>query len=122
MEEHDPLKDLVDDATFDFTMGDESLAIEKLEKASEEHPKFFGIWHALAEMHYSLKDFDAALAAAEAAYAINSDDLFINTTLSRVWLEKGSKEKAELFGAQAKMQGWKEQLINPDEANSGINL
>lgn len=122
MEDCDPLKDLVDEATFDFTMGEESLAINKLESASKENPDSFAVWHALAEMRYSLKNYDDALLAAESAHAINPDDLFLNTTLSRIWLEKGSKEKAELFGANAKMQGWKEQLKNPEEANSGINL
>jgi hypothetical protein len=36
--------------------------------------------------------------------------LFINTTLSRVWMERGDKAAAEHFGARAKVLGWKEQL------------
>ena len=60
--------------------------------------------------NFSLRRFDAALAAAERAHALRPDDLFINTTLSRVWMEKGDKAKAEHFGAQAKIQSWKEQL------------
>ena len=31
-------------------------------------------------------------------------------------MEKGDKARAEHFGAQAKIQGWKEQLKNPGEA------
>ena len=41
-------------------------------------------------------------------------DLFINTTLSRIWMEQGDKAKAEHFGAQAKIQSWKEQLKSPE--------
>ena len=57
----------------------------------------------------------STLAAAEKAHALRSDDLFINTTLSRIWMERGDKARAEHFGAQAKIQSWKEQLKNPSE-------
>jgi hypothetical protein len=39
--------------------------------------------------------------------------LFINTTLSRIWMERGDKARAEHFGAQAKILSWKDQLKNP---------
>jgi hypothetical protein len=42
-------------------------------------------------------------------------DLFINTTLSRIWMERGDKPKAEHFGAQAKIGSWRDQLKNPGE-------
>ncbi len=69
----------------------------------------------LAEINFSLRRLDAALAAAERAHALRPDDLFINTSLSRIWMEKGDKAKAEHYGAQAKIQGWKEQLKNPEK-------
>ena len=46
-------------------------------------------------------------------HALRPADLFINTTLSRIWMELGDKPKAEHFGAQARMAGWKEELKNP---------
>jgi hypothetical protein len=67
----------------------------------------------LAEVNFSLRRLDAALAAAEKAHALRPGDLFINTTLSRIWMERGDKPRAEHFGAQAKIQSWKEQLKNP---------
>jgi cytochrome c-type biogenesis protein CcmH/NrfG len=106
----DDITDLIEDATFEFTMGDHASAIEKLDAAIARSPGRFDAWHALAEIKFSLRDLDGALAAAEAAHRIQPDDLFVNTTLSRVWMERGDKEAAERFGARAKVLGWKEQL------------
>jgi predicted Zn-dependent protease len=106
----DELQTLIEDATFDHATGDEEAALAKLARATEAAPGSFEAWHAMAEINFSLKRFDAALAAAERAHALRPGDLFINTSLSRIWMEKGDKARAEHFGAQAKIQGWKEQL------------
>ena len=112
----------IEDATFDFTMGDAPIAISKLENLLESHPESFTAWHALCEIRYSEKQYAEALQAAEKAHALDPDDLFINTSLSRIWLELGSKEKAEHFGAQAKIADWKEQLMNPDQTKTGLDV
>ena len=106
----DELQTLIEDATADFALGDSATAITKLTRATAAAPSSFEAWHALAEVHFSLRQLDPALAAAEQAHRIRPDDLFINTTLSRIWMERGDKARAEHFGAQAKIQGWKEQL------------
>lgn len=106
----DELQTLLEDASFDHATGDSEGALAKLTRATEASPGCFDAWHALAEINFGLRRFDAALAAAERAHALRPDDLFINTTLSRVWMEKGDKAKAEHFGAQARIQTWKEQL------------
>ncbi len=113
---------IVEDATFDFTMGDAQSALSKLTTAIEEHPDAFEAWHALCEIYYSEKRYDEALDAAEKAHALRPNDLFINTSLSRIWLEKGSKEKAESFGAQARMADWKQQLAHPKSTGEGTPL
>jgi len=115
-------KSVIEDATFDFTMGDSGQAIAKLEALLESQPESFAAWHALCEIRYSEKAYPEALEAAEKAHALNPDDLFINTSLSRIWLELGSKEKAEHFGAQAKIADWKEQLKNPDNVETGLDV
>ena len=97
----DELQTLIEDATADYAIGASDSALEKQ------------AWHALAEVNFSLRKLDAALAAAEHAHALRPGDLFINTTLSRIWMERGDKSRAEHFGAQAKIQSWKEQLKNP---------
>ena len=110
------IQHLIEDATFDYTLGEHDSALTKLARATGIQPQAFEAWHALAEINFSLRRFDDALLAAEKAHALRPDDLFINTTLSRIWMEKGDKAKAEHFGAQAKIQGWKEQIKNPGSA------
>ncbi len=114
------IQSVIEDATFDYTMGDSEAALAKLGRAAAAAPESFEVWHALAEINFSLRRLDPALAAAEKAYALRLDDLFINTTLSRVWMEKGDKAMAEKFGAQAKILGWKDQLRNPTASDGGI--
>jgi Flp pilus assembly protein TadD len=101
---------LVEDATYDHAMGDGEGALAKLARAAAAAPESFEAWHATAEINFALRRFQAALAAAERAHEIRPNDLFINTTLSRVWMELGDKAKAEHFGAQAKIQSWKDEL------------
>ncbi len=113
------IESLIEEATFDYTMGDHEAALAKLTRATGVAPDSFEAWHALAEINFSLRRLDDALAAAEKAHAVRPDDLFINTTLSRIWMEKGDKATAEKFGAQAKILSWKDQLKNP-EAKDGL--
>lgn len=110
----DELQHLIEEATFDYTMGETDTAVAKLARATAAAPDSFEAWHALAEINFSARRFDAALAAAEKAHTLRPQDLFINTTLSRIWMEKGDKPKAEHFGAQAKIHSWREQLKNPE--------
>jgi predicted Zn-dependent protease len=112
----DQLQSLIEDATADYALGESDAALVKLARATAAAPDSFEAWHALAEVNFSLRLLDAALAAAEKAHALRSGDLFINTTLSRIWMERGDKARAEHFGAQAKIQSWKDQLKNPDHS------
>jgi predicted Zn-dependent protease len=109
----DELQTLIEDATADYALGDSDSALAKLNRATATAPASFEAWHALAEVNFSLRKLDAALAAAERAHALHPADLFINTTLSRIWMERGDKARAEHFGAQAKIADWKEQLKTP---------
>lgn len=116
----DEIQHLIEDATFDYTMGDNEAALAKLARATTAAPASFEAWHALAEIHFSLRHFDEALLAANQAHAVRPEDLFINTTLSRIWMEKGDKPMAEKYGAQAKILSWKDQLKNPEAAKEGL--
>ena len=115
----DELQSLIEEATYDFTMGDAEPALAKLERATAEAPGSAEAWHALAEVNLSLRRLDPALAAAERARALQPGDILISATLSRVWMERGDKAKAEHFGAQARIQGWKEELKSPDQPDAG---
>jgi Flp pilus assembly protein TadD len=109
----DELQTLIEEATADYALGESDAALAKLNRATTVAPDAFEAWHALAEVNFSLRRLDGALAAAERAHALRPDDLFLNTTLSRIWMERGDKARAEHFGAQAKIQSWKDQLKNP---------
>jgi predicted Zn-dependent protease len=117
----DELQTLIEDATADYALGDAEAALAKLGRATAEAPESFEAWHALAEVNFSLRRLDEALRAGEKAHALRPADLFINTTLSRIWMERGDKPKAEHFGAQARIQSWKEQLKEPPPASPGKN-
>jgi cytochrome c-type biogenesis protein CcmH/NrfG len=114
------LQTLIEDATFDHAMGDTAAATAKLERAATAAPASFEAWHALAEIRFAARLLDPALDAAQHAHVLRPDDLFINTTLSRIWMEKGDKPMAEKFGAQAKILGWKDQLQNPAAHQGGL--
>lgn len=117
--QNQPQKDprtLVEEATFDFAMGDSDAAIAKLRSALEIAPDSFEAWHALTEIELARGNLDAALAAGEKAVAIRPDDIHIHTSLSRIWVSKGDKAKAEHYGAQARILGWKEQINTTDDA------
>lgn len=101
---------LVDDATFEFTMGDHKAALGKLEQAVKLDPACFAAWHAMAEIHFDKGDYNAALEAGTVAVGLKEDDTHIHTSLSRIWMELGNKEEAEKHGARARVLGWKEQL------------
>ena len=112
----DELQTLIEDATADYALGETDSALAKLARATAASPQSFEAWHALAEVNFSARQLDAALAAGERAHALRPADLFINTTLSRIWMERGDKARAEHFGAQAKIADWKEQLKAPRAA------
>lgn len=114
----DELQTLIEDATADYALGETDAALGKLARATSAAPDSFEAWHALAEVNFSLRRLDAALAAAEQAHRLQPGDLFINTTLSRIWMERGDKARAEHFGAQAKIQSWKEQLRTPADGSA----
>jgi Flp pilus assembly protein TadD len=113
------LQTLVEDATFDHVTGDSAAALEKLGRATSQHPESAEAWHATAEINLGLRRLDEALSAAEKAHALRRTDPLIIASLSRIWMERGDKAKAEHFGAMARMQGWKDELSSPPPPDAG---
>ena len=109
------IQDRIDDATYDFTLGESNTAISKLNKITQLHPESFSAWLALAEVLFSEKQYQLSLQAAEHALALNPKDIHINTSLSRIWVARGDKEKAEHYNAQVRMLSWKNELNNSTE-------
>lgn len=111
------VRDLIDEATFEFTLGNHTVALAHLDRALEIAPDTFDAWLARAEVLFDQRSLDEALAAAERALQLRPEDVHANTTLSRVWMERGNKEQAEHFGAQARMMGWKAELKGTNESD-----
>ncbi len=112
----DELQALIEDATFDYVSGDPEVALEKLGRATQASPDSFEAWHAAAEINLALRRLDAALSAGERALALRRADPLAIATLSRTWMERGDKAKAEHYGAMARVQSWKEELSSPPAA------
>jgi Flp pilus assembly protein TadD len=115
----DELQGLIEEATFDYVSGDAPAALAKLGRATAEAPESFEAWHAVAEINLSLRRLDEALAAGEKAHALRKSDPLVIATLSRTWMERGDKAKAEHYGAMARVQGWKEELSAPPQPDAG---
>jgi Flp pilus assembly protein TadD len=115
----DELQALIDDATYDYVTGDTARALEKLGRATAGAPESFEAWHALAEINLGLRRLDEALAAGERAHALRKSDPLVIATLSRTWMERGDKARAEQYGAMARVQGWKEELSSPARPDAG---
>jgi predicted Zn-dependent protease len=112
----------IEEAIFNYTIGENSQAKESLQELLKSHPNETEAWHALSEILWSEKDYTAALKAAEEALKLKPDDLHINTTLSRIWVQIGDQKQAEHYNAQARMLGWKETLKKPaEEEDSSLN-
>ena len=74
MNNHD-VQSIVEDATLDFTLGDNKSAIKKLDEAINVNSQSFEAWHALAEIYFSDKFYDRALHAAKKAYKLKPKDI-----------------------------------------------
>lgn len=110
---------LTDEAAYDFAIGDEAAALAKLDAAVTIDPTCFEAWLAKAEVHFSLRQLDAALAAGECAVKLRPKDIHVHTSLSRIWMERGDKTQAEHHGAQARVLGWGDQLKEPEGGQPG---
>ena len=100
-------------------MGDEALALQKLAQAVALDPTNFAAWLAKAEVHFALRQWDEALRAGEMALSLQPKDIHVHTSLSRIWMERGDKTKAEHHGAQARILGWGQQLKEPEGKQPG---
>ena len=113
-------QDIVDEATFEFTMGDHDKAIDLLTQLIKDDKNCFEAHHALAEIYFDQGDYKSAREAGEAALKIREDDIHLHTTMSRIWMESGDKDEAEKHGARARVLGWKEQLKSPPDSKDDM--
>ena len=108
-------------AILDFTMGDYGTALAKLDQVLQSEAGHFEAHLARTEVLYAMEHYEAARVAAEAAERIRPDDVHLKTSLSRIWMRLGDLNKAETYGAQAKMLSWKEELKQHPVKKEGEN-
>lgn len=114
----DSIEQQVQQAVLDFTLGNYEIALEKLDRVILAHPECFDAHLAKTEVLYAMEQYQQALAAAEQAKMIESEDVHLKTSFSRIWMQLGDKEKAESYGASAKMLNWKHELQQENNADN----
>lgn len=109
------IDDQLNEATLAFTLGEHDRAVTLLGEITSVAADNFDAWHALAEVQFDARKLKDALRAGEQAAALKPDDIHAQTTLSRICMEMGDKDRAEAHGARARMLGWREQLQEEPE-------
>ena len=85
-------------------------AVTLLEQAVALDPALADAWEALGVLHDRLGQLDAAITATQRLVALRPDEIMAHTNLSRFFMKKGLKEKAEEEQAKARLLGWKQEL------------
>jgi tetratricopeptide (TPR) repeat protein len=85
-------------------------AIALLERAVAADPKLADAWEALGVLYDKQQRLDDAIAATQKLVALKPDEVMAHTNLSRFFMKKGMKEKAEEEQGKARLIGWKQEL------------
>jgi Flp pilus assembly protein TadD len=97
-----------DDAMFDFSRGDFTRAITKLQTVLAADPAYFDAQLALGMAHYRTGDFAAAITEGHKAEKLRPKEQLVHTNLSLFYMKSGDKLTAEKHGLQAKIESWRE--------------
>ena len=81
-------------------------AVALLEQALERDPQHCDAWEALGVVYEKMERLDDAIRAMEKLAEINPDEVMAHTNLSRFYMKKGWKEKAEEAQGRARLLGW----------------
>jgi tetratricopeptide (TPR) repeat protein len=108
-------------AILDFTMGDYPSALQRLDQVLTDDPACFEAQLAKTEVLYADARYEEALVSAQLAEQLQPQDVHLNTSLSRIWMQLGNKETAEHYGTQAKLLSWKTELLQNPTGSSAQN-
>ena len=103
-------KSQIDDAIFNFSIGEEIEAKKILLDVLDKDSNNIDALRALSEVSLSLNELSCSERYCRRALEINSEDLTSMVSLARVLVKKGDKEGAEDASAKARILGWKEEL------------
>jgi len=96
-----------DDAMFDFSTGQFSVAADKLQRLLAREPDHFDAQLSLGMAWYRQGDFARAIAEGHQAEKLRPNEQLVHTNLSLFYMKAGDKTKAEHHGLQARIASWK---------------
>jgi tetratricopeptide (TPR) repeat protein len=85
-------------------------AVRSLEAAVAADATLADAWEALGVLQDKLGRVDDAIAATLKLVELRPDEVMAHTNLSRFYMKKGMKEKAEEEQGKARLIGWKQEL------------
>ncbi len=97
-----------DDAMFDFSRGEFTRAIAKLQTVLAADPAYFDAQLALGMAYYRVGDFASAIVEGHKAEQLRPKEQLVHTNLSLFYMKSGDKVTAEKHGLQAKIESWRE--------------
>ena len=112
------LQDQYDEAMFDFSLGDHTGCIEKLEAILATDPTHFDAQLSLGMAYCRLGDYERAIAEGHKAEQLNPQDQLVHTNLSLFYVKAGNKTAAEHHGLQSRIASWKGNLAAPGRPGS----
>jgi len=101
------LQEQFDDAMFDFSRGELDSAIAKLRAILAADPAHFEAQLALGMAYFRKGDYATALEEGHKAERLRPDDQLVHTNLSLFYLKAGDKTRAEHYGLQSRIAGWR---------------
>ncbi len=96
-------------------------AIVLLGQAVASDPRHVDSWEALGVLFEKNGRLDEAIAAMQKLAELVPDSIMAHTNLSRFYMKKGMKEKAEEEQSKARILGWKQELASGG-AQSGLDM
>jgi tetratricopeptide (TPR) repeat protein len=98
-------------------------AVKVFQQVTSHDPNYIDAYHGIARACFEGREeqpelLDAAIAAAEKIVELDPDDVTAYSTLSQIYVWKGDKDTAEMWGGKARVAGWKQQLQS-DKSGSG---
>ena len=102
------LQEQYDDAMFDFSRGEFTRAITKLQAVLAVDPEYFDAQLALGMAFYRTGDFASAIAEGHKAEKLRPKEQLVHTNLSLFYMKSGDKVTAEKHGLQSKIESWRE--------------
>ncbi len=90
-------------------------AVEAFRKVLEVDPEYLDAYHGIARACFEGRELspellEEGIEAALKIVELQPDDVTGYSTLSQIYVWKGDQDTAEMWGAKARVAGWKEQL------------